>query len=73
MQTTQAMWYGWIVDNREGDTVVWSQKSGDHRPILTAIKLELNRLGEIRPHIVAEWPDFIRPSGACSSNAAIAL
>jgi Icc-related predicted phosphoesterase len=63
MQTTQGMWHAWILEPREGNRVVWSLKNCDHKPILSAIKAELKRLGIDRSEITAEWPDTPRPPG----------
>ena len=63
MQTAQAMWYGWILEPREGNKVVWSLTNRDHKPILSAIKAELKCLGIDCPEIIAEWPDAPRPPG----------
>jgi hypothetical protein len=63
MQTAEAVWYAWILEPHEGNRVVWSLTNRDHKPILSAIKTELKRLGIDRPEITAEWPDAPRPPG----------
>ena len=69
MQTAQGMWYGWILAPREKNKVVWSLSNRDHKPILSAIKAELKRLGIDRPDIIAEWPDAPRPPTITRSAA----
>ena len=69
MQTAQGMWYGWILAPCEENKVVWSLSNRDHKPILSAIKAELKRLGIDRPDIVAEWPDVRRLPGIARSAA----
>ena len=55
--------------SREENRVVWSLSNRDHKPILSAIKAELKRLGIDRPDIVAEWPDVRRLPGIARSAA----